>query len=261
MKIKAHDWEYGAVLHQIVMHPVFTSINKVGDKAGRYLVNEHTDLLIKWSGGDGPEWSFSFSPEDVEIATGYYAYAALNCGGETVCLLRPEQLSSIVDVDAKGLQQVKVGFRNNESMRVSGPLGNLDRTVPHNAFPADMLGRVLPEQEPHAWPELGRLKFYREPPDLVFSSSHRLLDVADNLGWRMDGNPITVYMGVSSISQKWPEWNEERLRQIESLVKEDLTHDGYRVKVQRHTPAVQADTKKKDRPCSDEFIWKLTITA
>jgi hypothetical protein len=259
MKIKAQDWEYGAVLHQIVMHPVFTSINKVADKAGLYLVNEQTELLIKCSGDDGPEWSFSFSPEDVDIATRYDAYTALNCGGQTVCLLSSAQLTTIFDMNATGSQQVKVGFRNNESMRVSGPLGNLGRTVPHNAFPADMLGRVLPEQEVHAWPELGQLRFYREAPDLIFSSSHRLLDVADNLGWRVTGNPLTVYMGVSSISQKWPAWNEERLRKIEDLVKEDLTHNGYKVKVERHTPAVNPRTKKKDRACSDEFVWKLTI--
>lgn len=261
MKIKAQDSEYGAVLHQIVMHPVFTSINKMTDKAGLYRINEQTDLLIKCSGDQGPEWSFTFSPEDTEIATEWGAYAALNCGGQSVCLLSFVQLAKVVDVYTTGPQQVKVSYRNNESMRVSGPLGNLDRTVPHNAFPGEMLGRVLPEQEAHAWPELAQLRFYRQPPDLMFTSSRRLLDIADEIGQRMSGPSRTVYLGMSSISQTWPEWNENRLREIEGKIKTDLGGDGFKVKVERHTPAVNPETKKKDRRCADEFVWKLTITA
>ncbi|CAN7366956.1 hypothetical protein [Massilia sp. LjRoot122] len=260
MKIQDQDWQYGAVLHQIVMHPVFTTINKITEKAGLYLINEETKLLIKCSGDDGPEWTFSFTPEDVEIATGMNGAVALNCGSQSICLLHPTELAAVLDEKATKSQQVRVRFGNNESMRVTGPLGMLGHTIAHNAFPGELLGRVPPKQEPHAWPELGRLSFYQAPPELVFESSHRLLDLASHLGWSIKGDePITVYMGVSSISHKWPEWNEERLRKIEGLIKDDFAEDGYKVQVQRHTPAVDPHTKKKNRPCSDEFVWKLTI--
>ena len=259
MKIKQQDWEYGAVLHQIVMHPVFTAINKASDKAGLYLINKSTTLLIKCSNDDGPTWSFAFTQEDIDAVVSTYGHVALNCGSQSICLLDADQLESLVDPSATRAQSIKVSFNSNESMRVSGPLGKLARTVPHNAFPAEIFGRITAQQEPYAWPELSQLTFYRAPPQRLFRSVNRMLDLADKIGPSGSENPKVVYMGLSTYSHKWPVWNEEALKAVEEHVKYDLNFDGYRVTVERHTPAVDPITKRKDRPCADEFVWKLTI--
>jgi hypothetical protein len=259
VKIKQQDWEYGAVLHQIVMHPVFTAINKVTDKAGLYLINKRNPLLIKCSNDEGPTWSFALSHEDISAIVYPSGHLALNCGSQTVCLLDYEQVETIVDPDATQVQVIKVGFNRNESMRVVGPRGKLGRTVPHNAFPSEIFGRVDQKREAYAWPELSRLQFYRAAPEPMFTSMNRLLDLSDSIGPASVATPTIVYMGVSSISHKWPVWNEDRLQAIENQIKYDLSFDGYKVKVQRHTPAIDPVTKKKDRPCADEFVWKLTI--
>jgi hypothetical protein len=261
MKIKAQDLDYGAVLHQIVMHPVFTSINKPSDKAGLYRVNDTTDLLIKCAGGVGPEWTFAFTPDDLGVALQIDCQVALKCGNETVCLLGNVEMCTIVDAGAVSTQYVKVRFSNGESMRVSGSAGSLGRTVAHNAFPVALLGPVGRRLEEFSWPELCQLNFYSDAPQPRLSTTDRTFDLADNLTGTMSGGVRTVYMGVSSISQNWPEWSEARLRVVEDQIKYDLKFDGYGVKVQRHTPAVDPRTRKKDRPCSDEFVWKLTIMA
>lgn len=258
MKIKPHDWEYGAVLHQIVMHPVFTAINKPSDKAGLYLINKRDTLLIKCSNDDGPTWSFGFTHEDIDTVYSAGGHVALKCGNQTVCLLDADQLVTVADPDAKQVQVVKVSFNSNESMRVSGPLGKLGRTVAHNAFPADIFGRITASQEPYAWPELAQLTFHSSPPEQTFRSVDRMLDLSDTIAPNSFETKI-VYMGVSSLSHKWPVWNEERLQAVENQIKYDLSFDGFRVKVERHTSAINPYTRKKDRPCLDEFVWKLTI--
>lgn len=259
MKIKQQDWDYGAVLHQIVIHPVFTAINKPSDKAGLYLINENMTLLIKCSSGNGPTWSFTFSRDDLDAVFNSWGHVALNCGSQSICLLDADQLESVVDRASNKTQTLKVGFSNSESMRVVGPLGKLARTVPHNAFPGELFGRITAAQEEYAWPELSQLAFYPAPPERVIRSTNRMLDLSDTIAHDASDKSKVVYMGLSTLSHKWPVWSEESLQAIENQIRYDLTFDGNRVKIERHTSAVHPRTKKKDQPGSDEFVWKLTI--
>ena len=135
------------MLQQIVEHPVFTSINRVTEKPGFYLINGLQQLLIKYSTEAGSEWSFSFSSSDIDLLQNYFScYVALNCGSDAICLLSDDELFKIVDSGAKRTQTVKVKFFDGGSMRVAGPKGDLDHTITHNSFPCKMLGYVAPRQ-------------------------------------------------------------------------------------------------------------------
>jgi hypothetical protein len=261
MKIQKQDLYYGAVLQQIAEYPAFKSINKVTEKSGLYLINKSTRLLIKYAADVGPEWSFTFSADDLQQGGSYHFFVALNCGNDSVCVLREDQLFKILDSESQGSQTIKVRYVEGESIRVSGSLGDLGYTVPHNAFPAALLGKVEPEQEKYAWPELGQMTIYRRPPEVMYRSTNRMEDLADLLGHLVGPDSVTVFIGFSTISHKWNEWSEEKLKYIEGQIKYDLGFDGFDVKVQRHTSAVDPITKKKDRPGEDEFLWKVTISA
>lgn len=259
MKIQDQDVYYGAVLQQIAEYPVFTSINRVTEKPGLYLVNDTKRMLIKYSRENGPSWTFKFTPDDLQMGEGYEYYVALNCGNRSVCMLSEWDLHKVLDANAKASQMVRVWFSDNSSIRVSGPQGQFPNTIAHNAFPASMLGRVRPEQEQYAMPPLSRLTVYNEPPQILFQSTDRMDDLADLLGGRVSSKGRTFYLGVSTVSHTWKTWNEKNLKFIEKDIQYDLGFDGYKVKIERHTPAVDPATKRKDRPCNEEFLWKLHI--
>jgi hypothetical protein len=223
------------------------------------LINGWQQLLIKYSAEAGSEWSFSFSSSDLELFQDYDCHVALNCGNDAICLLSQDELFRILDSGAERTQTVKVKFREGGSMRVTGSKADLDHTIAHNAFPGAMLGRVAPEQEPYAWPEFGQLTVYNELPQVMFSTTDRMEDLSDRLGRHVDEDGLTVYLGLSTHSHKWPRWTDARLKSIEKQIRYDLGFDGYKVKIQRHTPTVNSKLIQKHQRGSDEFLWKLTI--
>lgn len=105
--------------------------------------------------------------------------------------------------------------------------------------------------ETFKWPARGRLVFYRRRTVFLFSASDRMYDLSDGLMVFWPHTSRTVYMGVSTKSPHWRQWNEENLKKIESLIRYDLNFDGYRVHIMRLT---------RGKPmCSEEFLWKLQI--
>jgi hypothetical protein len=87
-----------------------------------------------------------------------------------------------------------------------------------------------------------------------------LEDLSDLLASRIGGGDVTVYIGFSTISHRWTQWNKENIKRIEGLIKYDLNFDGFNVEVEQYTIALNPTTKKLDQPCLEEFIWKLNIT-
>lgn len=259
MKIQQQDIYYGAVLNQLAQYPVLTSINKIGEKAGLYLVNESDKMLIKYSRESGPVWQFGFSYDDLEQLSAWDV-VALNCGNDSICMLHVEELHKVINRDATHSQVLKVFYNAGESIRVSGPTADLPYTIPHNAFPGKLLGTMTPQEEEYAWPELVRLRFYRADGTLLGESVDRKLDLSDTLGDLVDDGPVTLYIGVTSYSHKWFWWDEKNIGHIENQIKYDFGFDGYKVKLRRHTsPNINARSKVR-RQCSTEFRWEVKLS-
>jgi hypothetical protein len=261
LKIQEKDFYYGAALAQLAAHPVFTSINKVTEKDGLYLVNGYKKVLIKYSSADGPEWKFTFRTEDSEVADGHELFFVLVCGASTICLLRESDIDQLLDLSTYKSQWISVTYPDGGQMRIKGSLGNLKNTVSHNSFPQDLLGSVAKKQEPYAWPPLSRLNFYEYPPGLILSSVNRILDFSDALGDKVvtDEN-TTIYFGLTTISHKSKTWSEKNLCTIEKAIKYDFEFDGFDVAIERFTSPIDPCTKKKNRPCDTQFVWRLEIS-
>ena len=120
MKIQEKDFYYGAVLAQLAEHPVFTSINKVTEKEGLYLVNDTDWLLIKYSSSEGPEWRFTFRKEDLDVTDLHQIYFVLVCGDSTICLLDDSEIATLLDSKTATSQWVSVSFPDRGQMRVKG---------------------------------------------------------------------------------------------------------------------------------------------
>lgn len=101
------------------------------------------------------------------------------------------------------------------------------------------------------WPPRSKLNFYEQLDKLIFSTSDRDFDLSDGLILGNGKKTRTLYMGISTKSTKWPIWTVERIEWIESLIKYDLTFDGYRVSIRR--------LGEESTPCSQEYKWKLRV--
>lgn len=261
MKIQEKDFYYGVALTQIAEYPTFTYVNKVTDKDGLYELNDYKRILIKYSTSSGPEWRFSFREDDVETSSDHEFFFILVCGHCTVCLLQQHEIAELLDTSSKASQWISVSYPDGGQIRVRGSRGNLSHMVPHNLFPQALVGPVKKEQEPFAWPPLSRLNFYRGLPNLILSSEDRMLDLSDRITSKVTPRKgAIVYFGLSTISDDWGVWSEKNLWTIEKAIKYDLEFDGFKVEMERVTDEVCPYTKKKNKPCTGEFVWKLNIS-
>ena len=140
MKINTKHQTHGAALAQIVEHESFTALNKATDKRGHYQVNHDRRLLTKKAGGDGDEWRFTFTADDLavledDLDNGVHTFICLVCGDKTICALGEDDFRQILDITSGNPQSVVVETPAGRSMRVRGTQGELARKVPHNAFP------------------------------------------------------------------------------------------------------------------------------
>ncbi|MBL0558147.1 hypothetical protein [Aeromonas caviae] len=140
MKIQEQDQYHGPALMQIVEHPSFKALNKGSSRYGHYLVNADCHVFVRYSKAEGDSWSFTFTPEQLEpinniVQSAADVYVCLACGEYSICLISQEQLESIIDLEATESQWVKASAPEGKSFRVSGSLGKLKGTIPHNAFP------------------------------------------------------------------------------------------------------------------------------
>lgn len=147
MKIQQQDLFHGAALMQAVEHPSFKALNKAPDgKYGHYVLNNDTRLFVKYTTGDGPDYWFTLSKQDVaairkDQADGYRAFAVLVCGGETICAVRAEDLWNVADARPSGGQQVWVRSDFGKSMRFGHGQDQLPHAIAHQSFPEVVLRR------------------------------------------------------------------------------------------------------------------------
>jgi hypothetical protein len=79
-----------------------------------------------------------------------------------------------------------------------------------------------------------------------------MCDLADNITPDAPRKTKTLYFGLSTGSKLWTTWDDSNLRSIEWRIRYDLGFDGYHVAIKRLT-------KRKNIPCTEEFLWKLII--
>lgn len=140
LKVQEQDIYHGIALAQIVRHESFKALNSASEKQGHYMVNSDRHLLVKYRTTEGPSWVFTFRPEEISALRAMsqksqLVYLCLVCGYETVCALDFEEIKILLSPKAAEQQSITVDAPPNASLRVRGTLGELDKTVPHNAFP------------------------------------------------------------------------------------------------------------------------------
>lgn len=142
--------------------------------------------------------------------------------------------------------------RNRDVITRHGPT---ELKLPKEAARASK-GRAAPPAnvvpKDFAWPPRSTLRFYRGS-ELFLASKDRALDFGDTLMAPRGASKRKVTLGISTQSTKadWHTWNDRSLRLIEGLIRHDLTHDGYRVRIKRVSPL--------GLRCHQEFRWDLTI--
>lgn len=264
MKVQTKDIYYGIALSQIAEYPTYTSINKIMEKEGMFQINDDKQILIKYAtkSDKSGEWRFTFHKGDLDEFPAFGSFIVLVCELNAICLLPLDSIAELIDVHSKTSQWVSVYYPSGGQMRVRGSKGEFKNTIPHNDFPMKIFEEVTKQQEAYSWPPFSTLKFYRHPPELIFSSHDRRLNLSDNLTKNVTiKKGRTLYCGISTISNDWKIWNEKNLKKVEADIRNDLGFDGYNVNIERVTSAVCPVTKKKDIPCNTEFLWKLTISA
>lgn len=264
MKLRIGDFYYGAALAQIAAYPVLSHVHSVAEKDGYYQINGDKRVLIKYANADGGTWRFTVRADDLSPLRDdgdHQIWFVLVCGEETICLLNAFELETIVDVQSPGSQWISVTSRNGRSMKVAGSLGPLKHRIRHNAFPHDLFtnGGELNE---FSWPPLSCLQFYTTWPYIVRTTEDPFFDLSDALGWNVrPGQKKTVYMGVRTYSSDWLVWDETTLAKIEDQIRYDLNFDAFDVVTERVSPAFFVHGGRRIAPrCSDEFLWKLTIS-
>ncbi len=141
MKVQQKDLYHGAALTQLVEHDSFKALNKADGKFGHCLVNTDRRLMVKMTEKANGPWQFTFQPDDLntlraDIETGVITFVVLVCGQSTICLLEQNDYKAIIDLNAAGQQWIRVEVRSpGASMQVRGSVGELKRTIKHNAFP------------------------------------------------------------------------------------------------------------------------------
>lgn len=144
--LSQRDQRFGPLLCGIIKRQS-VKIGKASDKAGHFHINDNTCLLAKYAAGGSSAWRFTFRPEDVRALvadhdrTGLFpSYLCLICGSDFICLLRSEEVFELLSTDApQKSQSIQVQKYSGCCLRVSGSEGQLDRTVPANRFPEEII--------------------------------------------------------------------------------------------------------------------------
>ena len=143
MKIQQKDYFHGAALTQIVEHESFKALNKADLKYGHYKINHDIRLMVKISTNANDSWQFTVNENDLltineDIDSGDDFYLCLVCGLSTICLLDKSQIKQLVDLAAYEQQWIKVESKDGGSLRVRSKIIDLNRVIPHNAFPNNL---------------------------------------------------------------------------------------------------------------------------
>lgn len=134
----------GIVLRSLAKYGEPFQIADIGDKAGHFCLNEDAFLLVKYASRNRSPWRFTFRPGDIETLVDDHSqgglfggsYVCLTCGFESLCALREEEWSALLDLSETDTQQtIVVRKRPGTSFEVTSSAGNLDRKIPASRFP------------------------------------------------------------------------------------------------------------------------------
>ena len=144
MKIQPKDVYHGAALTQIVEHDSFKALNKASSKYGHYTVNDDRQLFLKYLTTGRSSWRFIFSEDELAairrgVRGSATTFVCLVCARSTVCCLDENELQDLIDLTSRGSQWIWVQVPRGGSQHVSGSIGDLSHTIPHNSFPAKVL--------------------------------------------------------------------------------------------------------------------------
>lgn len=141
MKIQEQDIYHGAALTQIVEHKSFKALNRGSEKYGHYLVNTNRHVFAKYRKTKRSPWVFQFNAHDVQALrdtpeAAEHVFLCLICGRSTVCALTRDEIEQLIDLSQhNSAQSIRVEVPKGGSCHVSGSVGSLKQTVPHNSFP------------------------------------------------------------------------------------------------------------------------------
>lgn len=142
--ITTRDPYEGVVLRYLIKQDVPIRVAEIGDKPGHFCLNEDAFLLVKYSSRSCPPWRFTFRPDDVRTLIrdqnqgGLFggSYVCFVCGLESLCALREEEWSTLLDLTmTEGQQTIVVRRDPRSSFEVTGSSGQLDRKIPASRFP------------------------------------------------------------------------------------------------------------------------------
>lgn len=107
----------------------------------------------------------------------------------------------------------------------------------------------IPEE--FLFPPKVTLTFYDGWDRVQFSSKARDIDLAYSLMMYHPYDSRRIYLGIRTDSKSWDNWNEDRLHQMENLIRYDLNFEGYYVQLKR--------LNAPEDDCANEFRWRLQI--
>jgi len=143
--ITERDKFYGVVLRHLTRHDGLSKVREVGDKAGHFCLNDDAFLLVKYSSSESAPWRFTFRPDDIHTLIkdqnqgGLFggSYICLVCGFESLCALREDEWSALLDLDVvEGQQTISVHRSPRSLFEVKATCGNLDHKIPASRFPS-----------------------------------------------------------------------------------------------------------------------------
>jgi hypothetical protein len=141
--INVRDPYDGIVLRRLAKYGESFQISDLRDKAGHFCLNGDAFLLVKYSSRNRSPWRFTFKPDDLETLLNDHnqgglfgdSYVCLVCGFNSLCVLREDEWSAVLDLKKNGQQTMVVRRRPRSSFAVSGSSGDLDQNIPASRFP------------------------------------------------------------------------------------------------------------------------------
>lgn len=108
------------------------------------MLNSDTRLFVKYTTGNGPEFKFNLSADDLDCIRadedkGHAVFLVLVCSDKSICPVSSDELWNVVDRTTTAPKQVWVTWPRGASMRFGCGSFQLAKTIPHNSFPKRVL--------------------------------------------------------------------------------------------------------------------------
>ncbi|MFC0349245.1 DNA translocase FtsK [Undibacterium danionis] len=258
MKISERDFYYGAVLAKIIDYATTTSLAKVEGVRGQYVINDDRHILIKYSAGQGREWTFKFHPNEIANArpnqTQRLFFIVLVCGVRTMCMLDSASIEALFSGNADQSNSLTVcDIRGSRLHVYNDKQGHMveTRSIARADFPSVLLDTPAPYEDNYAWPSLSTINVYDELSQRIFSSNDRGIDRSDVFPHNIPREESQIrYVGVSTQNKAWATWGKLEKTHIEERLR-------YLLELEAFVIDIEAIDDKAVRACSQEFVWKI----